>query len=139
MIWIKHNYINCHFLTLIYFIKQNMVAPLFYICIYWEQEETLVNTNTKINTALLNSHMCLCMCMTLSWVYKKWWNLSMNLKDYPFVSRRYWSFTTNGYYFWAIIASSAFWTYLQNFARPYSCCGITQTDRQTDRHTNWLL
>ena len=50
-------------------------------------------------------------------VYK---NGSMTLHDYPFVSRQYWSFTIDGLYFRAIIAS-VFSSYFQNVERPYSC------------------
>ncbi len=37
--------------------------------------------------------------------YHKMAENKQDLHDYPFVSRRYWSFTTNGFYFWTIIAS----------------------------------
>ncbi len=40
-----------------------------------------------------------------------------DLQDYPFISQQYKSFTTNGFYLWAIFAS-AFSTYPQNVARP---------------------
>ena len=62
---------------------------------------------------------------------KQWRKTSKILLDYPFVSRRYWSFTTNDFYFWAIIAS-VFSTYLRNLPKPSSCW-----DRHW--HTNWLL
>ena len=130
--------LNCHFLTLKSYMYILSKTDLDYGCstvlhlhlLRVEEQEEIHYWN--------DFYMCLHMRMTPQWIYvqctcmyKKWRNLSMTLHDYPFVAQRYRSFTTNGFYFWAIIASP-FWTYLRNFARPYSCWDSVVT--HTDRH-----
>ena len=78
-------------------------------------------------------------CHTLIYTWQKMAKLRL---IYMFISRRYWSFTTNGFYFWAIIAS-IFSTYFQNVARPCSCwdpVGNTHTQtRCTCTHIRQIL
>ena len=83
--------------------------------------------------------MCLRMRITRSWVMcvqKMAKFHSLTWLDYSFVSRWFWTFTTNGFYFRVIVAS-AFWSYLRNFTRPYSCWDqvVTHTHRHTHTDT----
>ncbi len=67
-----------------------------------EQKETL---SDKLSNEF--PHVCACALHQVDYVCtKQWRNKSMTLIDYPFGSQRYWSVTTNGFYFWAIIVSA---------------------------------
>ncbi len=123
-----NTYIYCHFLTLISYILSktdhgcSTVLNLRLLRVE-EQEETLINTLLNLFST------CVCACALHEVESAKNGEMKVWLSTIL-------EFHNKRFYFWAIIAS-AFWTYLWNFARPYSCWDQVITHTHTHTQTDY--